>query len=163
MSPAPSIPASAATLDPPENRSTSAPRPTTKDVRGTSRSTLPPPPPKDLERYLGQVRGTLDRLRLQQPLLGLITSSPDLTLEQLQMASSEFQRLAQEFSTFDPPASLRAHHDLLVQSARLGVIAAAMRMEALSSGDLPTLRNASSAASGAVLLFNRACEDLGCQ
>jgi len=36
-------------------------------------------------------------------------------------------------------------------------------MEALVSGDAPTLRNANSAASGAMLLFNRACEDLGCQ
>jgi hypothetical protein len=124
---------------------------------------LSPPPPKDLDRYLGTVRGTLDRLRLQQPLLGLIGSSAEMTMDRLQMAGSELQRLSQELAAAEVPASVRAHHDLLLQSARLGVIATAMRMEALGSGDSATLRNANSAASGAVLLFNRACEDLGCQ
>jgi hypothetical protein len=109
------------------------------------------------------VRGNLDRLRLQQPLLGLIGSSAEMTTDRLQMAGSELQRLSQELAAVEPPASVRGHHDLLLQSTRLGIIATSMRMEALSSGDSATLRNANSAASGAVLLFNRACEDLGCQ
>jgi hypothetical protein len=163
MSPVPSLPPNSGAPEVTEKRSTPASRTNTRDLRGASRSTLTPPPPKDLDRYLGMVRGTLDRLRLQQPLLGLIGSSADMTAERLQMAGSELQRLSQELAAVEPPPSVHAHHDMLLQSARLGVIATSMRMEALGSIDSPTLRNANSAASGAVLLFSRACQDLGCQ
>jgi hypothetical protein len=138
------------------------PRTASKGSRSTSK-TAAPPPPKEIDRYLGLVRGTLDRLRLQQPLLGLIGSAAELSLDRLQMANGELRRLSEELAALEPPPTLRGHHDLLVQSARLGVIATSMRMEALGSSDGAMVRNANSAASGAVLLFNRACEDLGCQ
>jgi len=164
-SPPPPYPTSLAPGDPTESRTPPAasPRTASKTTRSAPRTVASPPPPKEIDRYLGLVRGNLDRLRLQQPLLGLIGSAAELPLERLQMAGGELQRLSQELAAIEPPSALRTHHDLLVQSARLGVIATSLRMEALVSGDAPTLRNANSAASGAMLLFNRACEDLGCQ
>jgi hypothetical protein len=91
-----------------------------------------------------------------------MSSDSELTPDLVEMASTELQRLAEELSTIAPPATLRVQHDLLVQAARLGVIATSLRMEAARSGDPAALRNAKSAASGAVLMINRACEGIRC-
>jgi hypothetical protein len=141
--------------DPSSARETSA-------TRKPYRPPAPPPPAKDLERYREQVRTALDRLRLQQPLLQLLSSYEEVTLDRLRMAAAELQRLAQELTGITPPESLRAQHNLVVQAARLGITATTLRMEAASTSDAATLRNAASAASGAMLMLNRACEDIGC-
>lgn len=129
----------------------------------SNRPAIPPPPAKDLERYKTQVRGPLDRLKLQQPLLQYMSSDSDVPFERLQTMAAELERLAQELSAITPPETIRPQHDLVLQTARLGVMATTLRMEAIRTGDRGTYRNAMSAASGAVLSLTRVCEELRCQ
>ena len=129
----------------------------------------PPPPPstslppgKDLERYRRQISPALDRLRLQEPLLTSLDVAEDQTVDRVQLAVEEFERLKQELSGIKPPDSLRPQHDMLLQSTILALIATRLRLEGFRTLDPATLRNAASAAAGATLLLDRVCADLGC-
>lgn len=146
--------------EPPPSRVARATGPPAVAARSSRPS--PPLPAKDRERYQEQVRSLLDRLRMQQPLLSHMSTAAEVHSEQLQMVMTELERLAQELSTIDPPETLKAHHAMLLQAARLGVIGSSLRIEAARTGESATLRNAMSAASGAVLLLNRVCEDIRC-
>ena len=59
-----------------------------------------------------------------------------------------------------PPAVLGAVHDLLKRSLALGLHAAELRRRAVSAEDLAAARNAAAAASGALMLFERATTQL---
>jgi AMIN domain len=122
----------------------------------------PAPPQKDLERFRRQVSGTLERLRLQQPLLKSLDANEDQTVERMQMAAEEFERLRQEFVAIKPPDTLRAQHAMLVQSSTLAIMATTLQMESMRVGSATIKRNAASAAAGAILLLDRACGDIGC-
>ena len=89
-----------------------------------------------------------------------IAESP--TMDRVQLAAEEFERLRQELVVIKPPDSLRSQHDMLVQSTTLALMATRLRLEAFRTSDPATLRNAASAAAGATLLLDRACADLGC-
>jgi hypothetical protein len=119
-------------------------------------------PLRDLERYRQQVSGTLDRLRMQEPLLKALDANDDEVGERVQMAIDEFERLKQEFAAVKPPDTLRVQHSMLVQASTLAVMAASLRLDWMRTGDATTKRNASSAAAGAILLLERACGELGC-
>jgi hypothetical protein len=117
---------------------------------------------KDTERYLRQVSPALDRLRLQEPILTALDTAEPQDPERIQLAIEEFERLRQELSGMKPADSMRAQHDMLVQSTILALMATRLRLEAFRTSDAATLRNAASAAAGATLLLDRACADLGC-
>ena len=119
-------------------------------------------PVRELERYRRQVAPTLDRLRLQQPLLMSVEGSEPQTVDRVQLAAEEFERLRQELIGIKSPESLRAQHDMLFQSTTLALMAMRLTLEAVRTTDPATLRNAASAAAGATLLLDRACADLGC-
>jgi len=55
-----------------------------------------------------------------------------------------------------PPDQLRATHDLLMTAWRFALGAVEGRQKAITSGDLPTAWQASSAAAGAMMLLTRA-------
>ena len=74
----------------------------------------------------------------------------------------EFENLRQELSAIKPPETLKAQHDLLMQVARLGTTAARLRFESITTRDSDVVRNAASAAAGAILILDRACVDLSC-
>lgn len=59
------------------------------------------------------------------------------------------------------PAEAAEAHGLLKNSIQLGARAAASRQRAIASGDMPLAWEASAAASGALMLFDRAAGDLG--
>jgi hypothetical protein len=120
------------------------------------------PPGKDLERYRRQISPALDRLRLQAPLLTSLDAAEDQTVDRVQLAVEEFERLKQELSGIKPPDSLRPQHDMLLQSTILALIATRLRLEGFRTLDPATLRNAASAAAGATLLLDRVCADLSC-
>jgi hypothetical protein len=120
-------------------------------------------PIKDLERYRPRVSPALDRLRLQQPLLTSLDGAEDQTVERVQLAVEEFERLKQELAGIKPPATLRSQHDMLCQVTTLALMATRLRLEAFRTSDPATIRNAASAAAGATLLLDRACADLGCR
>jgi len=147
-----------ATLDKPPSPTPSLPASSRPSSDARARAL----PTKDLYAYRRQVSAALDRLRLQQPLLASIDGLERQTPERLQMAVAEFERLKQELTGMKPAQVLRAQHDLLIQSATLGLMATRMRLSAFPLEDIAMLRNAASAAAGAILLLDRACADLGC-
>jgi hypothetical protein len=151
--PTPDLPAVSAV--PPEQSPASTPR----QVPGPS---LEPPPLKELAKYHRQVGTFLDRLRLQQPILVSLDAQEDQTPERMQLAVEEFERLRQELTAVKPPDALKAHHDMLLQATTMAVLAARLRLEAFRTGDAGIVRNAASAAAGAILLLDRACADLAC-
>ena len=120
------------------------------------------PPGKDLERYRRQISPALDRLRLQEPLLTSLDIAEDQTVDRVQLAVEEFERLKQELGGIKPPDSLRSQHDMLLQATILALMATRLRLEGFRTLDPATLRNAASAAAGATLLLDRVCADLGC-
>ena len=131
-------------------------------ARSSSPASLPVPPARDLERYRRQVSPTLDRLRLQEPLLMSLDSAEAQPVDRVQLAVEEFERLRQELAGIKPPDTLRSQHDMLIQSTTLALMATRLRVEAYRTADPATLRNVASAAAGATLLLDRACADLGC-
>jgi hypothetical protein len=115
-----------------------------------------------LERYRRQISPALVRLRLQEPFLASLDVAEDQTVDRVQLAVEEFERLRVELAGTKPPDSLRSQHDMLIQSTTLALMATRLRLEAFRTSDPATLRNAASAAAGATLLLDRACADLGC-
>jgi hypothetical protein len=140
---------------PPAAPPTAAPTPTYAPIG-------PPPPPGDLERYRKQAWGSLDRIRLQQPLLMSLDAGEPQNADRIQMAVAEFERLRQDLAAFKPPETLAVYHAMLAQSSTLGLMAFTLRLDAFRTGDTTTTRNASSAAAGAVLLIERACAVVKC-
>ena len=130
-----------------------------RPVPGEAPSALPA---RDLDRYKRQVAPALDRLRLQQPLLVSLEGLEPQTVDRVQLAAEEFERLRQELTGIKSPESLRSQHDMLFQSTTLALMAMRLTLEAARTSDPATLRNAASAAAGASLLLDRACADLGC-
>jgi len=138
-------------------------RPATPPAATTTYAPLgPPPPPGDVERYRKQFWGTLYRLRLQQPLLMSLDAGEPQAADRMQMAVAEFERLKQDLAAIKPPETLATYHAMLVQSSSLGLMAFTLRFDAFRTGDAATIRNASSAAAGAVLLIERACAVVAC-
>jgi hypothetical protein len=80
----------------------------------------------------------------------------------MQLAVNELDRIEKELAGFEPPETVQNQHDLLRQAARLGLMAVRLRVEAAARNDAGILRNAASAAAGAILTLDRACADIGC-
>jgi AMIN domain len=147
---------------PPERPPARLSSPTSVPPRAASPPPIPPPPAKDMERYRRQISPALDRLRLQEPLLASLDIAEVQTVDRVQLAVEEFERLRVELAGIKPPDSLRSQHDMLIQSTTLALMATRLRLEAFRTSDPATLRNAASAAAGATLLLDRVCADLGC-
>lgn len=139
-----------------------APAPAPTPPRAAPPASTPLPPGKELERYRRQISPALDRLRLQEPLLTSLDIAEEQTVDRVQLAVEEFERLRQELAGIKPPDSLRSQHDMLLQSTILALMATRLRLEGFRTLDPATLRNAASAAAGATLLLDRVCADLGC-
>jgi hypothetical protein len=65
-----------------------------------------------------------------------------------------------ELALLKPPIELEAAHGLLAAASGLATRAASTRKKAITSGDMPAAREASSAAAGALMMLERAVEDL---
>jgi hypothetical protein len=130
--------------------------------RRTHRPPTAAPPSKDVERYRSSVSPLLLRLRMQQPLLESLGSLEAQVPSVLQSAIEEFDNVRQELSAVRPPETLKQQHELLMQATRLGMTAARLSVESIKPRDSAVVRNAASAAAGAILMLDRACADLGC-
>ena len=104
-SPSPATPTAPppAVTNPPARPKTPPPA-SSRAVPGEAPSALPV---RELERYRRQVAPTLDRLRLQQPLLMSVEGSEPQTVDRVQLAAEEFERLRQELIGIKSPESLR--------------------------------------------------------
>ena len=82
---------------------------------------------------------------------------------ELRVLESMRRRLAggaEQLSRVAVPEDMRATHDLLVSAWRFADSAARSRYEAVASGNVATAREASSAAAGSLLMFNRLQQEL---
>jgi hypothetical protein len=145
----------------PTDSAATTPDRSSRPTRSSYRPSAPPPSPRDQQRYLEQIRGILDRAHLQRPLLRTIETMGDLDADRLLMAMREWRQVSEELAEVVPPESLRIQHDLILQSARFALHATTLRVES-DPDDAEGKKNAGSAAAGAILMFDRACEQVGC-
>lgn len=95
-------------------------------------------------------RGSIDEIRL-------LAGPPRVTLARLGLRLALAGR---QLSTVKPPAEVDTAHALLISAVQLAQRAATGRREAVESGNMQQAWDAASAASGALLLFDRAAEEL---
>jgi hypothetical protein len=100
---------------------------------------------------------TLARLRSWlQDVRELAGPSP-AQLDRLEQRAALAQR---QIAEFHPPSDLQGPHDLLIAASRMAALAATTRRRAIASGVMPTAWEASSAAAGALMMLDRAVEEL---
>ncbi len=118
-------------------------------------------PERDADKYREQVNQPLERLRAMRQTLVAIDqqrSVPSLTATR-----TEVSAILRTLNTVRPSEVVRATHDLLIRSASLALMALTLRDA--PPGEPPNqdaLRNAASAAAGALLLLDRVCMEIGC-
>ena len=99
---------------------------------------------------LGRARQSLEQIRqLAGPSSG--------TLRQLQKSAGIASR---EFALIKPAPEMDAVHGLLMNSFQMAIRAADTRLSAVTTNDMALAWQASSAAAGALLLFDRARAEL---
>jgi AMIN domain len=118
--------------------------------------------PRDTEKYQKQVASVLLRLNQQRRILASIDSNASEPAEELQKALESLEGVRKTLMGIVPPDALRPVHDLLIQSSTFGAMATRLRLEGLRTNDDATMKNAESAAAGAIMLLERACADIGC-
>ena len=127
-----------------------------------ARSTTRPVPPKDAERYLEQIAGALGSYRRLQPTLVSIDSRDPTPPAGLGQVREELAAILRALTALHPPDSAEPVHDVLLRSVSFALMAATLRQDAGTRADPEKMRNAASAAAGALLLLQRACTELGC-
>ena len=142
---------------------------------GTSGTPTPPPPPPGFnplptppeaskpqrvdDHYRTQIAGPLDQLRALRPLLASIDVLKTEEVPGVPAAIERLESIRQTLAAVKPAPDRGPTHDMLLQSTTLAQRALKLRM---SGADPPALRNAGSAAAGALLLLDRVCIDVGC-
>ena len=140
---------------------------------GTSGSPPPPPgfnplasppanpikPTKGDDRYRSQITAPLEQLRGLRPMLASIDLLKADTPTGLPAAIERVESIRQTLAAVKPPPDQGPTHDMLLQSCTLAQRALKLRV---SAADAAALRNAGSAAAGALLLLDRVCIELGC-
>jgi hypothetical protein len=152
--PAPVTPAPSAMTSPATSPPAVSPLP--------ARSTTPPVPARDAQKYLEQIGPTLNRYRKLQPALVSIDRQDPKPAGDLTAIREESAAVLRALTAYRPGESVRPTHDLLVRSASFALMAATLRHDAGTQADPEKLRNAASAAAGALLLLDRVCSELGC-
>jgi hypothetical protein len=104
----------------------------------------------------------LNQLRTRRMLLTVIDQQEPRPPEGLSAARAEFSAVIRALAGVRPAPSMLPTHDLLVRSASLALMAATLRDDTGGRADPTALRNASSAAAGALLLLDRVCIEIGC-
>ena len=106
--------------------------------------------------YRKQLSGTLDTWRRIRPALEDVRSLAGPDPDELARAGRRVGQAIAMISLVEPPGALRPVHAMLVSAFQLASNACRLRGDAVVSGDMPTAWNASSAAAGALMLFERA-------
>lgn len=138
-------------------------------------SGTPPPPPgfnplatpspgtaksqRGDDRYRTLIDGPLEQLRALRPLLASIDLLKTDALPGVPAAIERVESIRQSLAAVKPPPDKGPTHDMLLQSCTLAQRALKLRA---AGGDQAMMRNAGSAAAGALLLLDRVCIELGC-
>lgn len=119
-------------------------------------------PVREVEAYRKQIFGALTRMEAMRALVGEIDAGENVGSDTLALAAQEFTALRRMLETVQPSGVLAATHDLLMTSCTFGAMASRLGIDA-AQGNSPDVRQrAASAAAGSLMLFDRACADLGC-
>jgi hypothetical protein len=112
---------------------------------------------REYSRAIDRVMSVIRRLK--EPMED-IQALAGPTRANLLRTRSRVDEAALALSRLKPPSDLDSVHALFVSGVNLAASACAQRLDAISSGDVKTAWAASSAAAGALMLFDRAQEDL---
>ncbi len=80
----------------------------------------------------------LDRLRRLRTLLTSLDAAEDQTVERVQLAVEELERIRRELAGIKPPETLRSQHDMLLQATTLALMATRLRVDAFQTSDAAT-------------------------
>lgn len=175
LAPVPPLPPATQTrpaAEPPRSSPASPPAPVAPPRPAERPASVEPPPPiatsgtpsarRTGDKYRQQLGEILDKARLLRPVLSGIDRSTTQKPDVLEQAAVEFTEFRRALAGIKPPDALRPTYDMLVRACTLGTMASRLRADAERTGDAAALRNAASAAAGALLLIDRACVELGC-
>jgi len=112
---------------------------------------------KSYERRARGMMDALERSRTSLEQMRQLAGPPPKTLAQFQKRTS---LAARELSLVKPAPELESIHGLLTSAFQMAVLAADARVRAVRSGDMNIAWQASSAAAGALMLFDRARDEL---
>ena len=168
--PAPPMPAGNSTPAMVEGSGAAAPKPSpaiTKPAQGRSpvlspEEPRPALPVREVEAYRKQIFGALTRMEALRALVGRIDAGENVGSDTLALASQEFTALRRMLETVQPSDVLTATHDLLMTSCTFGAMASRLGIDAAQGSSPDVRQRAASAAAGSLMLFDRACADLGC-
>jgi hypothetical protein len=112
--------------------------------------------------YRKQIYGELERMEALRALVARIDAGDNIGSETLAFAAQEFTSLRRILEAVKPSVVLAVTHDLLMTSCTFGAMASRLGLDVALDGNPETRRRAQSAAAGSLMLFDRACSDLGC-
>jgi len=113
-----------------------------------------------LVEYQRRIRPAIDRLRRSSAGLEQIRQLSGPSPDALTPLAARVTESWRELKNVRPPAEAEAVHNLLVSALQLAIRAASSRRLAITGTDMNTAWEASAAAAGALLMFERAQEDL---
>jgi hypothetical protein len=113
-----------------------------------------------LVSYQRRIRPAIDRLRRSSSGLEQIRQLSGPAPGALNPLAARLTDGWRELKSVRPPAEAEAVHSLLVSALQLAIRAASSRRQAIAGTDMNTAWEASAAAAGALLMFERAQEDL---
>jgi hypothetical protein len=110
--------------------------------------------------YQRRIRPAIDRLRRSSVGLEQIRQLSGPSPEVLTALAARVTEAWRELTNIRPPAEAEPVHNLIVNALQLAIRAVSSRRLAITSTDMNTAWEASAAAAGALLMFERAQEDL---
>lgn len=113
-----------------------------------------------LGRYQRGLRPAVDRIRRSVPALEQIRQLSGPSPSALQPLSIRLNDALRELNKVSAPAEAQAIQSMLANAAQTAIRAAASRRIAIATGDMATAWEAASAAAGALLMFERAQDEL---
>jgi hypothetical protein len=119
-------------------------------------------PAREALAYRKQVSSELAQMEALRALVTRIDGGENVAPDRLASAAQEFTALRRLLEAVKPSVALAATHDLLMTSCTFGAMASRLGIEAAQQNNEETRRRAASAAAGSLMLFDRACADLGC-
>jgi hypothetical protein len=113
-----------------------------------------------LNRYQRGIRAAVDRFRRSIPALEQIRQLSGPSPAALMPLSIRLNEALRELNKVSVPAEAHAIQGMLTNASQTAIRAVASRRIAIASGDMATAWEASSAAAGALLMFERAQDEL---
>jgi len=113
-----------------------------------------------LLKYQGAVAESIDRFRRSIPALEQIRQLAGPSPSALQPLAIRLSEALRDVTRASPPAEAEPVHTMLANAVQTAIRAASSRRVAVTTGDMATAWEAASAAAGAILMFERAQDEL---